>query len=89
MAFFKGKSEYAQLIASLNNELEIKSSEVSKLSKTIKKQNIRISDLEDNNNLLKKMLTEKDMKMIKKDLEIKELKEKIAKLQNTPLRVVK
>lgn len=89
MAFFKGKSEYAQLIASLNNELEIKSSEVSKLSKTIKKQNIRISDLEDNNNLLKKMLTEKDMKMIKKDLEIKELKEKIAKLQNTTLRVVK
>lgn len=89
MAFFKGKSEYAQLIASLNNELEIKSSEVSKLSKTIKKQNIRISDLEDNNNLLKKMLTEKDMKMIKKDLEIKELKEKIAKLQNTTLHVVK
>ena len=89
MAFFKGKSEYAQLIASLNNELEIKSSEVSKLSKIIKKQNIRISDLEDNNSLLKKMLTEKDMKMIKKDLEIKELKEKIAKLQNTTLRVVK
>lgn len=89
MAFFKGKTEYANLIASLNNDLDIKSNEVVKLSKIVKKQSIRISDLEDNNSLLKKMLTEKDMKMLKKDLEIQELKEKIAKLQNNGLRVIR
>ena len=70
LSFFRRKYGYTELIVNLNNDLDEANKEILKLRKIIKSQSIRISDLEDNNAILKTMLSEKDIKIVRKSVEI-------------------
>lgn len=89
LSFFRRKYGYTELIVNLNNDLDEANKEILKLRKIIKSQSIRISDLEDNNAILKSMLSEKDIKIVRKSVEIQELKDKIYKMGKSNLSIVK
>lgn len=89
LSFFRRKYGYTELIVNLNNDLDEANKEILKLRKIIKSQSIRISDLEDNNAILKTMLSEKDIKIVRKSVEIQELKDKIYKMGKSNLSIVK